>query len=57
MNEEIDLTNKNTNELIDAYYNIALDNKSEAEKYERVPDMVEAYVENYCLLDDEEQIS
>lgn len=57
MNEEIDLTNKNTNELIEAYHNIALDTKSEVEKYERVPEMVEAFVENYSLTDDEEIIN
>lgn len=52
-NEEIDLTNKTADEIIDAYYKIAVDNKSEVEKYERVPEMVEAFVENYSLLDDE----
>ena len=54
INEEIDLTNKTANEIIDAYYNISVETRNEVEKYERVPEMVEAFVENYSLVDDEE---
>lgn len=54
INEEIDLTNKSANEIIDAYYNISVETRNEVEKYERVPEMVEAFVENYSLVDDEE---
>lgn len=54
INEEIDLTNKSANEIIDAYYNISVETRNEVEKYERVPEMVEAFIENYGLVDDEE---
>ena len=54
INEEIDLTNKTANEIIDAYYNISVETRNEVEKYERVPEMVEAFVENYSFVDDEE---
>lgn len=54
INEEIDLTNKTANEIIDAYYNISVETRNEVEKYERVPEMVEAFIENYGLVDDEE---
>ena len=54
MNEEINLMNKSSNEIIDEYYKIALETKNEIEKYERVPELVRAYVENYCQLDEED---
>ena len=50
MNKEIDLTNKKSNEIIDEYYKIALDTESEVKKYERVPELIEAFVENYSLV-------
>lgn len=53
MEKEISLVGKNDKEIIDAYYEIALETKNEIEKYERVPEMVEAFVENYSQLDDE----
>ena len=48
------LVGKNEKDIIDTYYEIALDTQKEVEKYERVPEMVEAFVENYCQLDDED---
>lgn len=55
INEEIDLTNKSANEIIDAYYNISVETRNEVEKYERVPEMVEAFIENYSFVDDENE--
>lgn len=57
MEKEISLVGKNDKEIIDTYYEIALETKNEIEKYERVPEMVEAFVENYSQLDDDEPSS
>lgn len=52
MNEEINLTDKSSDEVIEEYYKIAIDTKNTIEKYERTPELVDAFLENYSLIND-----
>lgn len=55
MNEEINLTGKSEKEIIDAYYNIALETKMDREKCDKYPELVDSYVNNYIEFVDDEK--